>query len=72
MPTDHLVPEAIRQRYHVREWRNATGVLLTACPDEWRDIVEVLDGFRLLRSEILTAGAGSWISYTGADTALFR
>ena len=58
MPTDHLVPEAIRQRYHVREWRNATGVLLTACPDEWRDIVEVLDGFRLLRSEILTAGGG--------------
>jgi restriction endonuclease BglII len=58
MPTDHLVPEDIRRLYHVREWRNAAGVLITACPDEWRDIVEVLRAFRLLRSEILTAGGG--------------
>ena len=42
----------------MREWRNAAGVLMTACPDEWQDIVEVLRSFRLLRSEILTAGGG--------------
>ena len=52
------MPEDIRRLYHVREWRNAAGVLLTACPDEWRDIVEVLRRFRLLRSEVLTAGGG--------------
>jgi hypothetical protein len=58
VPTDHLVPEDLRRLYHVREWRNAAGVLLTACPEEWADIIAVLRGFRLLRSQILTAGGG--------------
>ena len=58
MGTEHLVPEDVRRLYHVREWRNAAGVLMTACPEEWADILAVLRGFRLLRSEILTAGGG--------------
>lgn len=58
MPTDHLVPADLSQLYHVREWRNAAGILATACPTEWQDIIDVLRGFRLLRSEILTAGGG--------------
>lgn len=58
MVTDHLVPPDLRNLYHVREWRNAAGILATACPDEWNDVVEVLRAFRLLRSEILTAGGG--------------
>ena len=31
---------------------------MTACPEEWADILAVLRGFRLLRSEMLTAGGG--------------
>jgi hypothetical protein len=58
MATEHLVPKDLRELYHVREWRNATGVLATACPDEWGEIVEVLRTFRLLRSQVLTAGGG--------------
>ncbi len=34
------------------------GILATACPGEWNDIIEILRAFRLLRSEILTAGGG--------------
>jgi hypothetical protein len=56
MSTLHLVPAELRRLYHVREWRNATGVLATACPDEWNEIIEVLSNFRLLRSEIEAAG----------------
>lgn len=56
MSTIHLVPNDLRDRYHVREWRNATGILSTACPDEWQDIIEVLRSFRLLRSEVQAAG----------------
>ncbi len=56
MTTDHLVPNDLRSLYHVREWRNAAGVLSTACPSEWQDIIEVLRAFRLLRSEVLIAG----------------
>ncbi len=58
MTTDHLVPPDLRDLYHVREWRNAAGVLSTACPNEWQDIIDVLRAFRLLRSEVLVAGGG--------------
>ena len=58
MSTEHLIPGDLRELYHVREWRNAAGVLSTACPGEWDDIIEVLRALRLLRSEILTAGGG--------------
>lgn len=56
MTTLHLVPDDLRQLYHVREWRNAAGILATACPDEWHEIMDVLRSFRLLRSEVQAAG----------------
>jgi hypothetical protein len=56
MSTLHLVPERLRQLYHVKEWRNAAGVLATACPGEWSEIIEVLSAFQLRRSEIEAAG----------------
>jgi hypothetical protein len=42
--------------YYVFEWRNAAGVLTTACPKEWDDIIAVLRDFRLYRSEIVKEG----------------
>lgn len=56
MSTLHLVPEDLRAAYHVKEWRNAAGILTTACPTEWQDIVAILRAFRLLRSEVQAAG----------------
>lgn len=56
MSTIHLVPNDLRELYHVREWRNAAGILATACPNEWQEIIEVLSAFRLLRSEVEAAG----------------
>jgi len=56
MSTIHLVPDDLRELYHVKEWRNAAGVLHTACPEEWQEIIEVLRKFRLLRSEVQAAG----------------
>lgn len=56
MTTDHLVPSDIADLYEVHEWRNAVGVLQTACPTEWAEIQDALRAFRLHRSEILTAG----------------
>jgi hypothetical protein len=54
--TLHLVPADIRERYRVKEWRNATGVLTTACPGEWQDVLDLLRRFRLLKSEIVVGG----------------
>jgi hypothetical protein len=56
MSTLHLVPSDIFEFYHVKEWRNATGILATACPEEWADILNVLRSFRLYQSEILMKG----------------
>jgi hypothetical protein len=56
MPTIHLVPKDLRKLYHVHEWRNAAGILATACPDEWADIIAVLRAFKLFRSEVKAAG----------------
>jgi Restriction endonuclease BglII len=54
--TIHLTPPEIAARYEVHEWRNALGVLTTACPEEWAEIQVALQTFRLLRSEVLAAG----------------
>jgi len=54
--TAHLIPSDIAELYEAHEWRNAVGVLSTACPAEWADIQVALRAFRLHRSEILTAG----------------
>lgn len=56
MTTLHLVPPEIAAIYEVHEWRNAVGVLTTACPEEWADIQLALRMFKLLRSEVLAPG----------------
>ena len=56
MSTTHLVPEDINEFYEVHEWRNAVGVLQTACPTEWDDIQAALRAFRLHRSEVAVGG----------------
>jgi Restriction endonuclease BglII len=56
LTTLHLVPPDIRTHYEVHEWRNAVGVLTTACPSEWCEILVALKSFKLLRSEVQAAG----------------
>jgi hypothetical protein len=56
MTTEHLVPDDIRRDYEVREWHNAAGVLATAYPTEWNEILDALREFRFTRNEILAGG----------------
>jgi hypothetical protein len=56
MVTLHLIPEDVAAAYEVREWRNAAGVLSTAHPEEWEDIIAVLRDFHFKRSEVLKGG----------------
>lgn len=67
----HLVPADIRQSYHVHEWRNAVGILTTACPNEWQDLLAVLREFRLLQSEILKKGGRKSPIATRIDGAFY-
>lgn len=56
MVTKHLVPADVAALYEVHEWRNATGVLTTACVAEWNEILAALRAFRLYKSEIMRPG----------------
>ncbi len=71
MSTLHLVPEDLQHLYHVREWRNAAGVIATACPDEWAEIIEILRSFKLLRSEVQAAGGAKSPIAKQIDSAFY-
>ena len=72
MPTLHLVPPDICERFLVKEWRNAAGVLATACPEEWHDVQEVLRSFRLLKSEVLVGGGNRSLISQRIDKAFYQ
>ncbi|MBW5448631.1 restriction endonuclease [Cohnella sp. CFH 77786] len=67
-----LLPESIRNYYEVREWRHACAVLSTDFPEEWRELIAVLEGFRLNRSDVISAG-GNKSSISGKlDSHFYR
>lgn len=72
MPTVHLVPPDIRDLYEVHEWRNAVGVLTTAFPAEWDDILAALREFRLPRSLIVAAGGNRSDLTRSIDGSFYR
>jgi hypothetical protein len=70
MVTLHLIPEDIRHAYEVHEWRNAAGVLSTAHPREWQDLLDVLRDFHFKRSEVLKGGGRKSVIAQRIDTFL--
>lgn len=72
MSTLHLVPPDVQKLYHVKEWRNAAGVLTTACPQEWTDLLDVLRGFKLLRSEVVVGGGNRSLISRRIDGAFYK
>ncbi len=51
-----VIRREVRRLYEIHEWRNALAVLAAARSREWNEILTVLGGFRLLRSDILMPG----------------
>lgn len=71
MTTMHLVPGDLQQMYRVKEWHNAAGVLSTACPAEWTEIIGVLRDFKLLRSQVQAAGKNKSPISKGLDSRFY-
>ena len=71
MSTLSLVPPDLLERYHVKEWRNATGVFCTACPKEWEEVQEVLRQFKLLKSEVRIGGGNRSLISRRIDEPLY-
>lgn len=55
-PAESIVPASLHSLYEVIEWRHASAVLAQDFPNEWKDIVDVLTGFRLKKSAISIGG----------------
>lgn len=51
-----LLPDEVRNRYEVKEWKHACAILRSDFPNEYKDIVEILGGFQFLRSEAMAEG----------------
>jgi hypothetical protein len=65
------LPPFIRTHYEVHEWKHAIAILSQDYPNEWRDIIEVLTNFRLLKSAI-NVGGGRKSGVAGAlDSAFY-
>lgn len=52
------LPPFVRDNYECHEWKHASAILSQDFPDEWRDLLELLEGFRLKKSWI-TVGGGN-------------
>lgn len=50
------IPANIRDAYEVHEWKHACAILIKDFPDEWKDIITMLQSFKLKKSEILEPG----------------
>lgn len=51
-----LLPQFIRDNYEHKEWKHACAILVQDFPNEWRDIIDILEGFRLSTASV--AGKG--------------
>ena len=76
MPDDRAVlrrlPSFVQSHYEIHEWRHASAILEADFPDQWADIVAVLEAFRL-RREWIDVGGGSKSKVSGfIDDFLYR
>jgi hypothetical protein len=51
-----LIPQNIRENFELHEWRHACAILATDFPEEWKDILDLLQDFRLCKSWITDPG----------------
>lgn len=52
----NLLPASVRENYEVHEWKHACAILKEDFPNEWNDILSVLQEFRLYKSWITNPG----------------
>ena len=68
MTNQPIVPADIAARFEVREWRNGLAILAAAHPAEWSDILAVLRGFTLTKSDILKPGGSKGLISSKLDS----
>lgn len=72
MANQLAIPPDIAARFEVHEWRNGLAILVAAHPEEWGNILEVLRGFRLLKSDVLKPGGSKTLISSKLDSHFTR
>ena len=68
MTNQSIIPADIAARFEVCEWRNGVAILAAAHPEEWNNIIEVLRGFVLLKSDVLKPGGSKGLIASKLDS----
>jgi len=71
-PAESIVPAQLRELYEVHEWRHASAILAQDFPREWQETIDVLSGFVLKRSDIVTAGGSKSPIARSIDAAFYE
>ena len=71
MALDEL-PQFILDHYELHEWRHASSILMHDFPNEFRDICDVLTGFRVRKEHIETPGKNKSEVASSIDTEFTR
>lgn len=72
MGVERFVPEAVRAKFEVHEWRNALSLIASHRPQEWEEILDVLQRFVLWRSFITQPGKNKSKAASWLDSQLFK
>jgi restriction endonuclease BglII len=51
-----LIPESLNTRYHIEERWHACAILARDFPEQFQDIIDCLNEFQLVRSEVIAWG----------------
>ncbi len=70
--TVDLLPQSIRENYEIHEWRHACAVLSEDFPIQLAEIIDVLNRFKLRRSDIQKAGGRKSPISEWIDTSLYN
>jgi Restriction endonuclease BglII len=73
VPAIRSISSALDRKFATYDWRNALTVLQNAHPEEWSDILAVLDSFELRFSHPTAKGRGNKSEIAGQlDGALYK
>jgi hypothetical protein len=67
-----LIPESLRKKFEVHQWRHATAILKHDFPSEWEDLLDLLHDFRLCKSHITKPGGAKSDVASTIDTFLSK
>ena len=65
------LPQFILDNYETLEWNHATAILEKDFPDEWKDLINLLTDFRLLKSHIIVGGGSKSLVAQSLDSYLY-